>query len=72
MARNLVRDSASAEDLGEEAGLTQEELAKLMGRSQRFISYCETGERRVDAIEFLDFCKALGKPPSWFVKGWPR
>jgi transcriptional regulator with XRE-family HTH domain len=55
----------------EEAGLTQEELAKLMSRSQRFISYCETGERRVDAIEFLDFCRALGRPPGWFVEGWP-
>jgi len=55
----------------EEAGLTQEKLAKRMGRSQRFISYCETGERRVDAIEFLDFCRALEKPPSWFIEGWP-
>lgn len=25
----------------------------------------------LDAIEFLDFCRALGKPPGWFVEGWP-
>lgn len=55
----------------EEAGLTQEALADLIGRSQRFVSYCETGERRVDAIEFFDFCRALNKPPSWFIDGWP-
>lgn len=55
----------------EEAGLTQEALANLMGRSQRFISYCETGERRVDAIEFLDFCRAFGKPPSHFLPDFP-
>lgn len=55
-----------------EVGLTQAQLAERLGRSQRFVSYCETGERRVDAIEFLDFCRALDKPPSWFVSGWPQ
>ena len=43
----------------------------VLGRSQRFVSYCETGERRVDAVEFLDFCRAFEKPPSWFLEGWP-
>ncbi len=55
-----------------EAGMTQMEVAKRMGRTQRFISYCETGERRVDVVEFLDFCRAYELPPSWFVKGWPE
>jgi len=48
----------------EGSGLTQEQLAAAMGRSQRFVSRCELGERRVDVIEFRDFCKALGLPPS--------
>jgi len=56
----------------EEAGQSQEQLGKLVGRSQRFVSYCETGERRVDAIEFLDLCRALKKPPRWFIEGWPE
>ncbi|MCB9904491.1 MAG: helix-turn-helix transcriptional regulator [Planctomycetes bacterium] len=55
----------------EEAGLTQSQVAELISRSQRFVSYCETGERRVDAVEFLDFCRAYNKPPSWFIRGWP-
>lgn len=55
----------------EEAGLTQAALAKIMKRSQRFISRCEIAERRVDAVEFLDFCRALNLPPSYFLKGWP-
>lgn len=56
----------------EVAGLSQEKLAETMGRSQRFVSRCELGERRVDAIEFRDYCKALGLPPNHFVKGFPR
>lgn len=67
--RDLVAKLVEAR---EEAGLTQEEVADLIGRSQRFVSYCETGERRVDAVEFLDFCRAYAKSPSWFIKGWPK
>lgn len=56
----------------EDSGQSQEKLAASMGRSQRFVSRCELGERRVDVIEFRDFCKALGLPPSHFVKGFPK
>ena len=54
-----------------EAGLSQEQAAEAMGRPQYFVSRCETGERRVDAVEFLDFCMAYGLSPSWFLEGWP-
>jgi len=43
-----------------EAGVTQDELARRLGRPQSFISKCESGERRVDVVEFLAFCRALG------------
>jgi len=43
-----------------------------MGRSQRFVSRCETGERRVDAVEFRDFCRAYGRPPAYFLAGFPE
>jgi len=52
--------------------LTQEEAARAMGRSQRFVSRCETGERRVDAVEFRDFCRAYGRPPAYFLAGFPE
>ena len=55
-----------------EAGLSQEQAAEAMGRPQYFVSRCETGERRVDAVEFFDFCMAYGLPPSWFLEGWPE
>ena len=56
----------------EDAGLTQEAVAKLLGKSQRFVSRCEVGERRVDAVEFRDFCRAFKLPPSYFLSRWPE
>ncbi|MFN3242965.1 MAG: helix-turn-helix domain-containing protein [Planctomycetota bacterium] len=55
----------------ESAGLTQQAVAKAMGRSQRFVSRCETGERRVDVIEFRDFLRVYGLRPSDLVTGFP-
>jgi len=43
-----------------DAGLTQEELAARMNASQRFVSRCESRERRVDFFELLDWCRATG------------
>jgi transcriptional regulator with XRE-family HTH domain len=41
------------------AGLTQIELADRLKRPQSFISKYESGERRLDVIEFLDVAAAL-------------
>lgn len=41
------------------AGLTQAELAKMLGRPQSFVSKYERGERRLDVVEFLDVARAL-------------
>ena len=49
-----------------EAGLTQSELARAIGRSQTWVSKCELGERRVDIIELEDIAQALGKQIEWF------
>lgn len=42
------------------AGLTQEAVAERLGKPQSFVSKYETGERRLDVIEFLDVAKAIG------------
>ena len=47
-----------------EAKMTQVELAAALGRPQPFISYIESGERRVDVIEFCAIAKALGLAPT--------
>ena len=41
-----------------QAGLTQREQATLMGRERSFISRLETGERRIDLVEFFWICEA--------------
>ena len=42
------------------SGLTQAELAARLGRPQSFVSKYETGERRLDVVEFLEVADALG------------
>lgn len=44
----------------ERAGLTQAQLAELLGQTQSFVSKCERGERRLDLVEVRHFCLALG------------
>lgn len=45
------------------AGLTQTELANLIGKDQKFISLIERGQRRVDVLEFYVLAKAIGLDP---------
>ena len=51
-----------------DAALTQQEVAKQLRQHQSFVSKCETGERRVDAVEFAEFARLYGKPLNWFVE----
>lgn len=46
----------------EARGLSQSDLAKSIGRAQSYISKIETGERRIDYVELLTLCKAIGVP----------
>jgi len=50
-------------DLRERAGVTQLALADCLGNTQTFISKVERGERRVDVVEFIEICEALGADP---------
>lgn len=47
----------------EKAGLTQAEVSEKLRRPQSFVSKYEGGERRLDFVEFLQVCKALGVDP---------
>ena len=38
------------------AGIPQADLAKKLRKSQQFISKYESGERRLNAMEFADIC----------------
>lgn len=50
------------------SGLTQKEVAKLIGKPQPYISKCESGERRLDVTELNRFAKIYKKPLTFFVK----
>lgn len=41
------------------AGLSQEELANKMGEYQSFVARLESGQRRVDVVEFLSLAAIL-------------
>ncbi|MFW6039124.1 MAG: helix-turn-helix domain-containing protein [bacterium] len=47
-----------------EAGLTQRQLADHLGREQSFVGRIETGQRRIDLVEFVWICKACGADPQ--------
>lgn len=49
------------------AGLTQTQVANAVGRPQSFVSKCEAGERRLDAVELLEFARLYDKPLGFFV-----
>jgi transcriptional regulator with XRE-family HTH domain len=42
------------------AGLTQEQVAEALGKPQSWVSKCESGERRVDALELNMLANAYG------------
>jgi len=50
-------------DLRVDAGLTQVMLAKKLSNTQTFVSKVERGERRLDLVEFVEICEALGVDP---------
>ena len=45
-------------------GITQLQLANLLGKPQSYISKYESGERRIDIHEFIHICQALDEKPS--------
>ena len=51
-----------------ETNLRQEDVAKLLERPQSFVSKYESGERRLDVLELLDVCEALGLPLTEFIQ----
>ncbi|MCL4211610.1 MAG: helix-turn-helix transcriptional regulator [Phycisphaeraceae bacterium] len=50
--------------LREEAELTQRALGDLLGKPQSWVHNCETGNRRVDVTEFIEWCRACGAKPT--------
>ncbi len=47
-----------------EAGLTQVQLAERLHMEQSNLSKIERGERYLDTLLFIDFCRACGAVPA--------
>jgi transcriptional regulator with XRE-family HTH domain len=47
----------------QEAGLTQREIGRRLGKPQSWIYNCETLNRRVDVAEFCAWCEACDVAP---------
>lgn len=50
------------------AKLTQVQVAKRLNKQQTYVSKCELGERRVDAVELKHFALLYQKPLDFFLK----
>jgi len=46
------------------AGLTQTALGKRLNHTQQWVYKYETGERRLDVIEFIQIARAIGFDPG--------
>jgi ribosome-binding protein aMBF1 (putative translation factor) len=47
-----------------DSGLSQVSLAKTLRCQQSLIARIESGERRIDLVEFVILCRAIGVEPS--------
>ncbi len=54
-------------ELRRSRGLLQQDVADRLGRPQAFVSKVESGGRRVDLIELLDFLRVLDADPHEFI-----
>lgn len=73
MSRMLKRDLYEAfqkllVEARQSQSLTQTEVAARLKKPQSYVSKYETGERRLDVIEFLEVCQALSIKPHIIIK----
>jgi len=50
-----------------EAGLSQVKAAKLLGKSQSYISKIEVAQRKIDVIELKRLAELYNKPMGYFL-----
>jgi transcriptional regulator with XRE-family HTH domain len=55
-----------------QAGLRQVDMARALGKPQAFVSYYESGARRLDLLELRQVCKVLGIPFLDFVRKFEK
>ncbi len=53
-------------------GITQMQLAEALGRPQSFIAKIESGERRLDVVEFVHLARLVGWRWKTYSKKFSR
>jgi transcriptional regulator with XRE-family HTH domain len=56
--------AAAVVELRKKAGMTQRQLADALGREQNMVARIETGQRRVDLVEWVGICRACRVDPE--------
>lgn len=64
--RKIVREALKEARLRH--GLRQQDVAEALGRPQSFVAKVESGERKADFVEVLDFCNIVGLDPKTLLK----
>lgn len=52
----------------EQAGLTQRELAEMLKIHGSMVHRSEIGDRRIDPVEFADWCRACNVDPGEAIR----
>lgn len=47
-----------------DAGLTQRDLGRKLRKPHTFVHKIESGDRRIDPVEFVRWCRACGVDPG--------
>jgi transcriptional regulator with XRE-family HTH domain len=55
-----------------QAGMRQTDMAHALGKPQAFVSYYESGARRLDLLELRQICKILGMSLIDFVRKFEK
>lgn len=69
MAKSIYRDEyrvllETLRGARDHSGMTQAEVAKALGWAQSSLSHTENGSRRIDVVEFIDYCHVVGIQPQ--------
>lgn len=60
-----IRFCSWLRDQREARGLTMRDAGKLLNKPHSFVAKIETGQRRLDVIEFAWYCQTLGFDPHF-------
>lgn len=66
MPKNLTKEKLISflVQIRKEAGMTQDQVAKALGKPQSYVSKYENGERSLDFIEVIDVIEVLELEPA--------